>query len=45
MGCACGRRVGGGGGDPVGVLVRVSGVVVIDLWSGVRFGEVACVVF
>ena len=39
----------GGGSVVVAVIplacLRVSGVVVIDLWSGVRFGEVACVVF
>ena len=43
-GGVCGVRVGGGL-VAVAVLVRGSGAVVIELWSGVRVGEVLCVGF
>ena len=41
--CACGRWVGGGGGDRVGILVRGPVMVVVGSWSGMRVGEVLCV--
>ena len=43
-GGVCGVRAGGGL-VAVAVLVRRSGAVVIELWSGVHVGEVLCVAF